>query len=155
MKGGGMAGTIAKPAGLKPRPAKPAAKPAQGKAAAKAAKVPANSFDTQKRRIDRTRFENSGLTFNTDDRPGRFGSRKNLMAGINRKRAFGIYRAQAARPLSELSTSTTRAPFGKFSTVKNPAPAKAFPSQAPGRTKKAELAAREYRKAAKGKGKRK
>ena len=35
MKGGGMAGTIAKPAGLKPRPAKPAA-PAKAKAAPKA-----------------------------------------------------------------------------------------------------------------------
>ena len=145
LKGGGISGTIAKP-----KAAKPAA-PAQAKAAPKAAKVPANSFDTQKRRIDRTRFENSGLTFNTDDRPGRFGSTKNLVAGLNRKRAFGVYRAQAARPLGELSTATTRAPFGRFSTVKNPAPAKAFPSQAPGRTKKAELAAREYRKAAKGK----
>ena len=124
---------------------KAAAKPA--KAAAKPApKVDVNSFNAMKRRYDRTKFENSGLTFNTSDRPK---GTKQLVTGINRKRAFGIYRAQAARPLNELTQQVARAPFGKFSTVKNPAPAKAFPSQAPGRTKAAEAKAREYRKAAK------
>ena len=123
-----------------------AAKPAAPKAAKPAPKVDVNSFNAMKRRYDRTKFENSGLTFNTSDRPR---GTKQLITGINRKRAFGIYRAQAARPLNELTQQKARAPFGKFSTVKNPAPAKAFPSQAPGRTKAAEAKAREYRKAAK------
>jgi len=139
-----LSGTIA---GKVKRNPGAAGKIGQAKAAAKPApKVDVNSFNAMKRRYDRTKFENSGLTFNTSDRPK---GTKQLVAGINRKRAFGIYRAQAARPLNELTQQVARAPFGKFSTVKNPAPAKAFSSQAPGRTKAAEAKAREYRKAAK------
>ena len=143
---GGSSGKIGKPKGLKPQQgisAKPKAKTGP--------KVTPNTFDAMKRRVDRTRFKDSGLNFDVSDRPRGYGygGNKQIPAAINRKRAFGIYRQQAGRPLNELKTETVRAPFGRFSTVKNPAPAKAFPSSAPGRTKKAELLAREWRKQAK------
>jgi hypothetical protein len=108
-------------------------------------------FNTMKRRWDRTRPENSGLTNNVDDRSAaaRYsgtGRRKLLNSMSTRKRALGLYRSMASRPLNELSNSTVRAPMGRFSTVKNPAPARSFPSQAPGRTKKGEEVARANRK---------
>lgn len=109
-----------------------------------------NDFDGLKRRYDRTRPTNGGLGNDVSDRPRSWGSnRKQLTAGLTRKRALGVYRSQASRPLGELTADRVRAPFGRFSTVSNPAPAKAFPSQAPGRTKTAETRAREWRKEAK------
>lgn len=110
-------------------------------------------FDTLKRRYDRTRPENGGLSNNVDDRDrsgySQTGRTKLLNSMSTRARALKVYRQEASRPLHELSSETVRAPYGRFSVVKNPAPAKAFPSAAPGRTKKGELAARAARTAAK------
>jgi membrane-bound lytic murein transglycosylase len=115
--------------------------------------VPAQTdFATLQRRWNRTKPENGGLSNNIDDRRGGMGpafQRRLLNTMSARQRALSVYRQQAARPLNELSANTTRAPFGRFSVVKNPAPAKAFPSQALGRSKKGELAARAARTAAK------
>lgn len=115
--------------------------------AAKRVSTPSNDFDNMRRRVVRTRMTNGGLTFNTDDRPKQ--GYKNITAALNRARAFKTYSQQGGRPLNELTGDKLRAPYGRFSTIKNPAPAKAFPSQAPGRTKAGELVAREARKAAK------
>jgi len=116
-------------------------------AAVKKVSTPSNDFDNMRRRVVRTRMTNGGLTFNTDDRPTR--GNKRLNSGLNRARAFKTYRQQGGRPLNELTGDKLRAPYGRFSTMSNPAPAKSFPSQAPGRTKAGELVAREARKAAK------
>ena len=115
--------------------------------AAKRVSTPSNDFDNMRRRVGRTRMTNGGLTFDTSDRPKQ--GYKNLTAALNRARAFSTYRQQGGRPLGELTGDKLRAPYGRFSTIKNPAPAKSFPSQAPGRTKAGELVAREARKAAK------
>lgn len=146
---GGVKGTVGKPKGLKPGTLKPkaATRPAVRKIASQA------DFATMKRRYDRTKPENSGLKNNIDDRRGGMGpsyQRRLLNSMSTRGRALKVYRGQSARPLYELPVGMVRAPFGKFSTVSNPAPAKAFPSQAPGRTKKAESLARENRKKARG-----
>jgi hypothetical protein len=145
------AGTVAKPRGMKPgvlaarRASKASSKPYR--------RVPAQTdFATLQRRWNRTKPENGGLSNNIDDRRGGMGpafQRRLLNTMSARQRALSVYRQQAARPLNELSANTTRAPFGRFSVVKNPAPAKAFPSQALGRSKKGELAARAARTAAK------
>jgi len=124
----------------RPDPAVDAVRRRQG-----AFRAPGNDFDSMRRRVVRTRMTNSGLTFNTDDRPAR--GYKRLNSGLNRARAFKTYRQQGGRPLNELTGDRLRAPYGRFSTVRNPAPARSFPSQAPGRTKAGELVAREGRKA--------
>lgn len=137
------------------RSAKEAYKAASGakRKGAKARKIsPQTDFATLKRRYDRTRPQSSGLTNNVDDRRGGMGpayTRRLLNSMGTRARATKTYSAMAARPLSELKVATVRAPYGRFSTVKNPAPARSFPSQAVGRTKKGELVARAARSAAK------
>lgn len=146
----GKPGTIAKPKGLKPGAL---AEKRAKKAIKNYRRVPTQTdFATLKRRWDRTRPENGGLTNNIDDRRGGMGpefQRRLLNTMSTRKRALSVYRRQSSRPLGELSSDLVRAPFGRFSVVKNPAPAKAFPSQALGRSRKGEEAARAARKAAK------
>lgn len=137
------------------RSAKEAWKAASGAArkGAKARKISSQiDFATLKRRYDRTRPQSSGLTNNVDDRRGGMGpafTRRLLNSMGTRARATKTYSTMAARPLSELKSATVRAPYGRFSTVKSPAPARSFPSQAVGRTKKGELVARAARAAAK------
>ncbi len=106
---------------------------------------PGTNFDAMKRRYDRTRATNQGLTFDVTDRPKRLSTQSYL----TRQRALSVYRKQASRPLGELTRDQLRAPAGRFSIVSNPAPARAFPSQAPGRTKAGEASARAARQAAK------
>lgn len=123
---------------------------AEAKAApAKAFSSPGTEFDSMKRRYDRTRPVSGGLYSDTSDRPKTWGrNTKQLQAGLTRDRARKIYRAQASRPLNELTRDQIKAPAGRFSTYRNPAPAKSFPMQAPGRTKAGVAMARAGREAA-------
>jgi hypothetical protein len=107
------------------------------------------SSGTMSQRIKRTNYPTRSITPNVDDRPPMLKPQ----ASLTRRRARDVYAGQLLRGTGRdgswrLTREQASAPFGRFSTVRNPAPAKSFPSQAPGRTVKGEAVARQGRRSA-------
>lgn len=112
-------------------------------------RVPGSTSNDIGSRARRTKFPTRSITPDVSDRE----PRKKSAAAITRKRARDVYGNQLLKGTGRdgafnLDMSIVRAPFGRFSTVSNPAPAKSFPSQAPLRTKKGEQVARKGRASA-------